>query len=135
MHRDFPKSYFSFHTTRHLHQNTQFNFCHQESTGLDFTLRQESNPDGKVYNSAFRSFGGGNNICPGRHFAQTEVLGLVALFVAGFEIKNAGGGGEYERPPYEDFKLMMAVIKPGKDVDVMISRRKGYENVEWAFEV
>jgi hypothetical protein len=38
-------------------------------------------------------------------------------------------------PPYEDFKLMLGVVKPGKDVDVVISRRKGYEDVEWAFEM
>jgi cytochrome P450 len=91
--------------------------------------------DGKVYSSAFRSFGGGNNICPGRHFAQTEILGLTSLFVAGFEIENASGGGGYRMPPYEDFKLMLGVLKPGKDVDVVISRRKGYENVKWAFEM
>lgn len=90
-------------------------------------------PDGKVYSSAFRSFGGGNNICPGRHFAQTEILGLASLFVAGFEIQGADGR-EYKMPPYEAFKLALGTIKPGKDVDVVISRRKGYEDVEWAFE-
>ena len=90
--------------------------------------------DGKVYSAAFRSFGGGNNVCPGRHFAQTEILGLVSLFVAGFEIQGVGGD-RYKMPPYEDFKLMLGVVKPGKDVDVLISRRKGYEEVEWAFEM
>ena len=90
--------------------------------------------DGKIYSSAFRSFGGGNNICPGRHFAQTEILGLASLFVAGFEVRNVDGG-PYKMPPYEDFKLSLGVVKPARDVDVIISRRKGYEDVEWAFEM
>lgn len=91
-------------------------------------------PDGKVYSSAFRSFGGGNNICPGRHFAQTEILGLASLFVAGFEIQGADGG-PYKMPQYESFKLSLGVIKPATDVEVTISRREGFENVEWAFEM
>lgn len=57
------------------------------------------------------------------------------MLMAGFEIQNVGGSGEYKMPPYEDYKLMMGVIKPGKDVDVQIRRRKGYEEVEWAFEM
>lgn len=91
--------------------------------------------NGKIHSSAFRSFGGGNNICPGRYFAQTEIMALASLFIAGFEIENVGGKGKYRMPSYEDFKLMMGVIKPGKDVDVKISRRKGYEDVEWEFEM
>ena len=91
--------------------------------------------DGKVHSSAFRSFGGGNNICPGRHFAQTEVLALASLFVAGFEVEGVDKGGKYQSPPQEDFKLSLGVTKPAKDVEVNISRRKGYENVDWAFEM
>jgi cytochrome P450 len=90
---------------------------------------------GKVYSAAFRSFGGGNNVCPGRHFAQMEILALASLFVAGFEIEGADSPGKYEMPPFEDFKLGLGVIKPARDVSVKISRRAGYEDVEWAFEM
>ena len=90
--------------------------------------------DGKIYGSAFRSFGGGNNICPGRHFAQTEIMALTSLFVAGFEVEGVDGSG-YKMPPCEDFKLMLGVIKPGRDVEVDINRRKGYEDVVWEFEM
>lgn len=38
-------------------------------------------------------------------------------------------------PPFEDFNLGLGVIKPKQDVDVVITRRKAYENVEWAFEM
>ena len=91
--------------------------------------------NGKVHSSAYRSFGGGNNICPGRYFAQTEIMALTSLLVTGFELENVGGKGEYAMPSQEDFKLMMGVIKPGKDVDVSVSRRKGYENVQFEFAI
>jgi cytochrome P450 len=91
---------------------------------------------GKVQSAAFRSFGGGNNICPGRHFAQTEILAFAALFAAGFEIENADTPGEdYKMPTYEDFKLSLATVKPANDVDVTIRRRSGFEDVEWGLEM
>ena len=89
---------------------------------------------GKLHSGAFRSFGGGNNICPGRYFAQTEIMALTSLFVTGFEIESASGD-EYQMPPYENFKLMMGVIKPGKDVDVRIRRRTGFEEVKFEFSM
>lgn len=91
--------------------------------------------NGKIHSSAFRSFGGGNNICPGRYFAQTEILALASLFVVGFEIENVDGSGAYQMPPYEDFKLALGVIKPGKDVEVQIRRRAGFEDVEFEFSM
>ena len=92
-------------------------------------------PDGKLHSSAYRSFGGGNNICPGRHFAQTEILALASLFVAGFEMECVGSPGKYKAPAFEDYKMMMSTIKPGTDVEVDLRQRKGYEDVEWEFEM
>lgn len=78
----------------------------------------------------------GNNICPGRHFAQTEILSLVAVFAAGFEVESAGGG-QYVPPPLEDKKMPIAqgLIQPGRDVEVAVKRRKGYGEVVWEFEL
>ncbi|KAI0391087.1 cytochrome P450 [Xylariaceae sp. FL0594] len=42
--------------------------------------------------TAFRDFGGGHVLCPGRHFASTEILGLVALLLVRFDIRPVGGG-------------------------------------------
>lgn len=91
--------------------------------------------DGKVHSAAFRSFGGGNNICPGRFFAQTEILALTAVFVAGFEIEGVGTPGKYTRPGFEAWKLSLGVLKPGKDVGVRVMRRKGREGVVWGLEM
>lgn len=76
----------------------------------------------------------GSNICPGRHFAHTEMLSLTALFVAGFEIKNEYGG-EYVQPPLAEPQILQGVIKPKNDVQVNVKRREGYEHVHWMFEL
>jgi cytochrome P450 len=39
----------------------------------------------------FRGFGGGTTLCPGRHFATTEVLAYAALFVMRFDVEPEGG--------------------------------------------
>ncbi|KAI0473341.1 cytochrome P450 [Xylariaceae sp. FL0804] len=40
---------------------------------------------------AFRGFGGGHHLCPGRHFAVTEMLGLVAMTILRFQLTPKGG--------------------------------------------
>lgn len=125
---------FSFNAKRFMSPHTQSR-NHEGSTKSQDPAATFRDADGKPHSSAFRSFGGGNNVCPGRYFAQTEILGLVSLFVAGFDISNVERNGSFTPPPYEDFKLMMSVIKPGRDVDVRISRRKGYEQVDFGFEM
>ncbi|KAK5133928.1 hypothetical protein LTR08_007157 [Meristemomyces frigidus] len=92
--------------------------------------------NGKIIAGSFRTFGGGNNVCPGRHFAQTEMQALAALFVAGFEIESADGG-QYVPPQFLNMKMPVAqsVIKPATDVDVNVRRRAGYEATEWEFEM
>lgn len=68
-----------------------------------------------------------------RHFAQTEINALISLFVASFEIQDAKNG-IYTLP---SFKITVNIggAKPAYDVEVKMQRRKGYENVEWRFEM
>jgi len=76
----------------------------------------------------------GNNVCPGRQFAQTEIQSVVALFIAGFEI-DMPDGAPYKPPPSEGSKMIAGVSKPGMDVEVQVRRRAGYEDVEWVCEM
>lgn len=41
--------------------------------------------------AAFRGFGGGHVLCPGRHFASTEVLTLLALILVRLDVLPLGG--------------------------------------------
>jgi len=42
---------------------------------------------------AYRAWGGGQTLCPGRFFATTEILGCVAMMVCRFDICPVGGKG------------------------------------------
>lgn len=41
--------------------------------------------------AAFRGFGGGAVLCPGRHFVSTEILAFAALLLARFNIRPVSG--------------------------------------------
>jgi cytochrome P450 len=73
-------------------------------------------------------FGGGKHLCPGRHFAITEVMAFVAAIVVGFEVEGS------VVPERAFQKLGTGVRKPERDVVVGMSRRRGWEGVRWAFE-
>jgi hypothetical protein len=62
------------------------------------------------------------------------MLSFVALFVAGFEIKSPDGG-VYVPPPFADAEIIQGVRRPKRDVEVLVKRREGFEEVEWGFEV
>ena len=86
-------------------------------------------PNG-VPSAAFRAFGGGTVICPGRHFAQSELMTLLAVLALGFDIADPGGG-PLQVPQKDDTRIPLSVMKPVEDPKVRISRRPGLENVEW----
>ncbi|KAF4632345.1 hypothetical protein G7Y89_g5778 [Cudoniella acicularis] len=80
-------------------------------------------------NQGYFPFGGGKHLCPGRHFAKTEVLAFIAAIVTGFEVEGSC-------VPERAFqKLGTGVRKPVCDVDVGIVRKEGWENVKWVFSL
>jgi hypothetical protein len=87
----------------------------------------------QVHPSAFRGFGGGSSLCPGRHFAQMEILGFTAMLVLGFEVGPVEGDKLVLPKPLEA-TLPLSVYKAEKDLMVNIRLREGLEGVKWAFE-
>ncbi|KAJ4415811.1 hypothetical protein N0V85_002547 [Neurospora sp. IMI 360204] len=81
--------------------------------------------------AAFVPFGGGKHMCPGRHFAFTENLALMAALAIGFEIEGL-----------DKSKLKMGDSKRGETAkplpgleggEVVLKRRKEWEGVKWEF--
>ena len=94
------------------------------SDGTGYTFDFKANTRG-----AFRGFGGGLHLCPGRHFATNEILSLVALLILRFDIIPAGDG---KWPVIHTDSLSSkgsAVIMPDNDLDVILCPR---ENKKWA---
>lgn len=82
---------------------------------------------------AFRAFGGGTTLCPGRHFATNEVMALVSMLVMRYDIVPTAG--EWSMPETNNTNVAAVIMEPDTDIEVEISRRKGFENGEWAFSL
>ncbi|KAJ7786283.1 cytochrome P450 [Mycena metata] len=83
--------------------------------------------EGKVHPAAFRAFGGGKTLCPGRHFATHEILAFVAMIVLTFDLETADGAGatRISVPLKEDRVLPVHVLEPRTDVYVRVKVRDG----------
>ncbi|KAF4624105.1 hypothetical protein G7Y89_g14068 [Cudoniella acicularis] len=71
--------------------------------------------------SAYFPFGGGQQICPGRHFAKHEILITIALLVSKFEIEVVGwtklDGSPSEREAGSDARFSGAgAMPPDRDL-------------------
>jgi len=55
----------------------------------------------KINRTAFRAFGGGHVLCPGRHFASTEIMALAALLALQFDIVPVRKDKGWEEPAYD----------------------------------
>ena len=86
----------------------------------------------KAQKAALFPFGGGKNLCPGRMFAISQSLGLIALLALGFDIEGAQvpevqppfTGGAMRRPKWTS-------ASPA----IRLRRRKGWEDVTWGFKL
>ena len=79
--------------------------------------------------AAFRAFGGGKTLCPGRHFAQNEILTFVALVVLQLDMA-APGGGDIKVPKKKDTGMPVHILEPEKPVEVVIRSRAKSDSVD-----
>jgi len=91
-----------------------------------FLLEEKQNRPRDV---CFRAFGGGKTLCPGRHFATNEVLAVVAVFIARFEMKPLKG--DWKLPTTENTNVASVVMEPDDDIEVEITTRQDFEDVKW----
>ncbi|KAI1387763.1 cytochrome P450 [Hypoxylon trugodes] len=73
--------------------------------------------------AAFRAFGGGKTLCPGRHFAMNEILAFVALVILQFDMKPARGD-RIEVPSKNDGVLPVHILEPMRPIEVLITKRE-----------
>lgn len=108
-------------------------------TVAKFDARRFIQPEGKdagahkQHAGASRAFGGGTTLCPGRHFASTEIMCVVAMFVVRYDLTPVSGG--WLTPGWTAKNLASAVMCPSRDVEVDVTARKGYEGGSWAFRL
>ncbi|KAJ8068999.1 hypothetical protein OCU04_002677 [Sclerotinia nivalis] len=83
--------------------------------------------------AAFRAFGGGSTLCPGRHFATNEILAVVSMFVMRFDVKPVRG--VWKLPTSDNTNVTTVILEPDTDIDVVVSARKGLGDGNWMFEL
>ena len=93
---------------------------------------ESTSPDSrpKPHPAAFRTFGGGATLRPGRHFAFIEILSFVSMVVIGYDITPEDGVWEL---PKKDTSRLPGVVKPATDVKASVRRREGFERTRWAY--
>lgn len=81
--------------------------------------------------TAFRGFGGGNTLCPGRHFASTEVLVFVALAIARFDFNPVAGDWKMPGTKQAGAHGTIAPPDPGDEVEVQVQCREDMVGKKW----
>lgn len=89
-------------------------------------------PDRKRTNPvAFRAFGGGTVLCPGRHFVSTEVMSFAAVLLLRFDLKPATRDGKWVEPR-KNILMTTSMPTPKDEVLVKIVTR-GNPGQRWRF--
>lgn len=99
-------------------------FLKQDSTGKE----SKRSPA-----AAFRPWGGGSTLCPGRHFASTEIMSLAAMLVLRFDMVPLEG--QWVPPTPHQVSMSTAVFPPKKDITVRVVRRKEVGDGPWEFSI
>jgi len=86
-----------------------------------------------IHPAAYRGFGGGSSLCPGRHFAQTEIVGFAAMVAMGWNLLPIEGD-QLVLPLKKEPLIPLGVFKPDGGMSGLLRRRPGFEHVEWSFE-
>lgn len=79
-------------------------------------------PKEKRHNpTSFRGFGGGTTLCPGRHFASTEILAFVALLILRFDVTPVTGKWVHLTTDKAD--MWEVIPMPDSEIEVKITPR------------
>lgn len=81
------------------------------------TRGQHLNPIG------FRGFGGGSTLCPGRHFASTEIIAFAALAILRLDIHPVSG--QWVCPATDKAGMQTTVPPPDTDIEIEVTLRAG----------
>ena len=92
-----------------------------------FSCSHASPKEQRRHPGAFRAFGGGTTLCPGRHFATTTIISIVAMLVHRYDIVPTGG--KWINHTQTINHLVAAIPPPDQDVEVEIVPRRTNEEV------
>lgn len=80
---------------------------------------------------AFRGFGGGINLCPGRFYAMNEILALCSMLALRYDFKPVGG--KWTHPGVDESNLSLIVSPPKDKVLLQVIPRANSISGVWEF--
>ena len=86
---------------------------------------------GKQPASAYRAYGSGASVCPGRFLATNEIMIILVIMVLKYDLRPVTGGSwplPKSRP-----HITTSILTPVEDIPLTITERKGYEHARWKF--
>lgn len=108
---------------------TASTFDHRRFLPVDAGVAKDPNHSKKkglnkaIPRTAYRPFGGGHVLCPGRHFATTEILAFATLLILRFDIVPVAGQG-WKAPTIENSPMVAALPVPDDPIRVEIRPRE-----------
>ncbi|KAL8700525.1 MAG: hypothetical protein Q9201_005400 [Fulgogasparrea decipioides] len=115
------------HTDPAVWGSDVLDFNHKRFTKESNSQKETRKPSPK----AFRVFGGGTTLCPGRHFATTEILATAVMFIMRYDLIPLAG--EWKAPTTEKTNIAAVVMEPDTDVPVEVVPRPGFADGVWEF--
>lgn len=95
--------------------------------------KKSQNTSIKPNPKAFRVFGGGTTLCPGRHFAMTEILSTVVMFILRYDLIPLDG--KWTPPKTDHSNIASVVMEPDTDIRVEVVPRGEVANCDWNFKL
>ena len=83
--------------------------------------------------AAFRAFGGGSTLCPGRHFATNEVLAFTSMLILRYDVTPTNG--KWVLPTTYNTNAAAVVREPDTEIEVEISRVQNPMEGSWVFTI
>ncbi|KAK7953561.1 hypothetical protein PG988_014255 [Apiospora saccharicola] len=105
-------------------------FMSDKKSDEEQTEQQHGRRRNRINPAAFRGFGGGVTLCPGRHFATAEILLLVVMLVLRFDIQPVGGL-PWATPSTKNSSQAEAVEQPDQDIEVHFTPLPGVRRRNW----
>jgi cytochrome P450 len=108
---------------------TQFNHLRFTSNASPSAEREPRKS--KINRTAFRAFGGGHVLCPGRHFASTEIMALASLLALQFDVVPVSNAGKWVEPTFENSPAQAGFPVIDEDIEVELRPRDEYGGKRW----
>ncbi|KAH8883488.1 cytochrome P450 [Thozetella sp. PMI_491] len=84
----------------------------------------------KASSSIWRTFGGGNALCPGRHFAVHEIVSVLVVALLRYDVEPTEGVWTL---PKTRNHISTSILTPVKDIWVRIRPREETREIDWRF--